>query len=169
MIRYRKGCGEIFQMKRQSNTCFVKMVACFLIIILVVPYAASAAMPDTVEPCASDYLISYTSYICHMGGGDLEIWYRVTGAGTQFDLGVLTIQLYESSDQSNWSWVDTFQHYDYEQMLAHNTAHHMSHVDYQGTEGKYYKALVTIWGGSETDGDARYIWTDVEYATPSNP
>ena len=110
--------------------------------------------------------MSYTSYICHMGSGELQIWFRVTGVDDWADIGVLTIYLYESTDQTNWTRVKTFRHMDYEQMLGHNFGHHMNYVTYQGTVGRYYKAYVCIWAGSETDGDSRYIWTDVEYAAP---
>ena len=154
-------------MTATKGTLLRRIIACVLVIILIVPFNANAAVPETVAPLASDYLTSYTSYICHMGDGDLEIWYRVTGTGTQADIGVLTIMLYESSDQVNWTRVTTFMHYEHESMLAHDTWHHMSHVDYEGTEGKYYKAYVCIWAGDENNnGDSRYIWTPVEYAAP---
>lgn len=116
-------------------------------------------------PLASDYLASYTSYICAMGSGDLEIWFRVTGTGTQEYLGVLTIYLYESTDNVNWYWVETFMDTDYDSMLATNAWHHMNHVDYQGVAGRYYKAYVQIWGGPAEGGDTRCIWTEVERAT----
>jgi hypothetical protein len=85
-----------------------------------------------------------------MGGGDLEIWYRVTGTGTQAELGVLSIQLFESTDRVNWTRVTTFEFYDTEGMLAHNTFQHMSHVDYQGRLGKYYRAYELDMDGAET-------------------
>lgn len=141
-----------------------RIVAILLCIVFIVPTTAQAA-----EPRASYYLSAYTAYICHMGGGDLEIWYRVTGTGPDWaDIGVLTIMLYESTDQVNWTWIHTFRHTGYETMLAHDTWQHMSHVDYEGTEGKYYKAYVCIWAGDENNnGDSRYIWTPVEYASPT--
>ena len=141
-----------------------KTAALLLCFVFVIPPTAQA-----VEPRASYYLESYTSYICHMGGGDLEIWYRVTGTGTQAELGVLRIMLYESTDQVNWTWVETFQHYECDTMLAYDAWQHMSHVDYQGKLCKYYRAYVCIWGGDGTNGDARYFWTDVEYASLLNP
>ena len=156
-------------MTERKHFCLAKTVACFLAIVLMIPFGANAAVPKTVAPCASDYLASYTSYICHMGGGDLEIWYRVTGVGEWADIGVLSIQLFESTDQVKWTRVTTFEHYKYDTMLGHNTGHHMSHVDYEGSTGKYYKAYVCIWAGDGTNGDARYFWTDVEYASPLDP
>lgn len=157
-------------MRIQRRSSFVRLVACVLVVILVVPYNASAAETDTIMPRASDYLISYTSYICHMGGGELEIWFRVTGVQPWADIGALRIMLYESTDQINWTWVETFQHYDHDTMLAHNTGHHISCVEYQGKLCKYYRAYVCIWAGdADNNGDARYFWTDVEYASPLNP
>ena len=149
-------------MAHTHHRILYRIIAFLLCTIFILPSVAQAA-----EPRASYYLSSYTSYICHMGGGNLEIWYRVTGEDDWADIGVLSIELYESSDQVNWSWVDTFQHYNYEEMLAHDTWQHMSHVDYEGTTGKYYKAYVCIWAGDENNGDARYIWTPVEYASPT--
>lgn len=153
-------------MNTQRNSLFIRFIACILVVILVIPYTASAASTETIAPRASDYLISYTSYICDMGGGELQIWYRVTGAGTQAELGVLSIQLFESTDQVNWTRVAAFSHNNHEGMLAYDEWQHMSYVTYQGRLCKYYRAYVCIWGGDGTNGDARYFWTDVEYASP---
>lgn len=144
------------------NRTLVKIIAMILIVSMCVPITAQAAMPETVTPQASDYLAEYCAYICAMGDGDLEIWYEVYGARTCADIGVLTIYLYESTDNVNWSWVKTYLHENYDTMLGHNDYIHMSHVDYEGVPGRYYKAYVCIWGGPEDAGDARYIWTPVE-------
>ena len=155
-------------MERKKRHFLVKIIAIALIISLCAPIGAQAAMPETAQPMASAYLTSYTAYICAMGDGNLEIWFRVTGTGTWADIGVLDIFLYESTDNVNWSWLKTFQFTDYddETMLAHNTWQHIFHVDYEeGVPGRYYKAYVCIWAGPEDGGDARYIWTPVERCT----
>lgn len=152
-------------MTKQRNSCFVKFIVCVLLVAMITPIGANAAVPETVSPQASLYLTAYTAYICAMGDSDLEIWFTVTGTGRWADIGALTIYLYESPDNVNWKWVETFRHIDHPQMLAHNTWQHVSHVDYEGIAGRYYKAYVGIWAGPEDGGDARYIWTDVERAT----
>ena len=136
-----------------------------LIIALLLPINVTAAVSETAQPRASSYLAAYTAYICAMGDGELQIWWNVYGSGTQVDLGVLRIVLYESSDNVTWTWVKTFTHSSYTNMLSHNDYHHMDYVSFQGTEGYYYKAYVTIYGGNGTTGDCRYIWTPVELAT----
>ena len=153
-------------MERKRNRYFVKIVACVLAISLFVPIGAYAAVPETVSPMASAYLAAYNAYICAMGDGDLEIWFRVIGTGTWADIGVLAIYLYESTDNENWEWVTTFLHENYDTMLVHDTYFNFSHVDYEdGVVGHYYKAYVGIWAGPEDGGDSRYIWTPVERCT----
>ena len=149
-------------MERKKSGLLVKLIAIILIVSLCAPISAQAAMPETVAPMASDYLMEYTAYICAMGGGDWEIWFEVTGTDYWHDIGVLTIYLYESVDNSNFYWVKTFQFTDYESMLWHDDYMCMDYVPYKGVPGRYYKAYVQIWAGPEDGGDSRYIWTPVE-------
>ena len=107
-------------MERKRYRHLVKFMSIILAISLLVPIGAQAATLETVSPRASDYLAAYTAYICAMGGGDLEIWFEVTGTDYWADIGVLTIYLYESTDNSNFYWVDTFHFSDYPNMLWHN-------------------------------------------------
>ena len=152
-------------MLMQKKPCFMKAVIVVLVMALMMPVSANAAMPETVMPLASDYLACYTAYVCAMGGGDLEIWFEVAGTATQEYLGVLVIYLYESTDNVNWYWVKTYRHTDYNQMLLTNAWEVMDYVPYEGVAGRYYKAYVGIWGGPDPGGDSRYIWTPVERAT----
>lgn len=152
-------------MERKRRRHLVKFMAIILVVSLLIPVSAQATTPETVAPRASDYLAAYTAYICAMGGGDLEIWFDVTGTGTWADIGVLTIYLYESTDNSNFYWVKTFQFTEYENMLWHDYYFCMDHVDYEGVPGRYYKAYVQVWAGPEDGGDTRYFWTPVERCT----
>lgn len=129
------------------------------------PFQASAAIIDPVMPMASDYLDSYNSYVCAMGGGKLQIWFTVVGDTDMDYIGTLSIRLYESSNKSTWTLVETFLHEDYSSMLAEDDYFHSSYVPYSGTAGKYYKAYVCIYAGGESVGDTRYMWTSVERAT----
>ena len=152
-------------MERKKSHFLVKLIAIALVISLCVPIGAQAAMPETVQPMASAYLADYTAYICAMGDGDLEIWFEVTGTRTLADIGVLTISLYESTDNSNFYWVKAYNFSNHPQMLWHDTYICMDHVDYVAVPGRYYKAYICVWAGPEDTGDSRYIWTPVERAT----
>ena len=149
-------------MYRKNSRFLVKLIAIILVVSLCAPIGVQAAMPETVSPQASDYLAEYTAYICAMGYGDLEIWFEVTGTRTWADIGVLTISLYESTDNSNFYWVESFRFTNYPNMLWHDDYICVDHVDYEGVPGRYYKAYVHVWAGPEDGGDGRYIWTPVE-------
>lgn len=152
-------------MDSKNSSFFIKVIAIALVIVLFVPASVQAAVPETAVPMASDYLAAYNAYICAMGEGELQIWFSVTGTGTQEYLGALSVRLYESIDNETWHWVKTFYHEDYETMLVQNTFAHMNYVSYEGIPGHYYKAYVGIWGGPADSGDSRYIWTPVELCT----
>lgn len=152
-------------MNRNRCRLLIKLIAIILVVSLCAPIGAQAAMPETMQPMASAYLASYTAYICAMGNGNLEIWFEVTGTRTWADIGVLAVSLYESADNSNFYWVDSYHFTDYPNMLWHDTYICMDHVDYAGVPGRYYKAYVQIWAGPEDGGDQRYIWTPAELCT----
>ena len=152
-------------MERKKSHFLVKLIAIILVVSLCAPIGAQAAMPETVQPMASAYLMDYTAYICAMGDGDLEIWWEVCGTDYWADIGVLSVYLYESTDNVNWGWVKTFQFTQYPNMLLHDDYFCMDYVDYEGVPGRYYKAYVHVWAGPEDGGDGRYIWTPVERCT----
>lgn len=148
----------------RKNVAF-RIVSVLLVCVLLLPNSVYAAEVDTAQPRASAYLTSYNTYVCAMGSGKLQIWYSVVGDTTMDEIGVLSIRLYESSDQTNWTRVKTYSHENYSSMLAEDDWVHSSYVSYNGIAGKYYKAYVCIWAGKNGSGDTRYMWTAVERAT----
>ena len=149
-------------MRNRKSKLLIKLLTIILVISLCAPICAQAAVPETVQPMASAYLMDYTAYICAMGDGNLEIWWEVTGTRTLADIGVLMVSLYESTDNSNFYWVKAFSDTNHPNMLWHDNYICIDHVDYEGVPGRYYKAYVQIWAGPEDGGDTRYIWTPVE-------
>ena len=142
-----------------------KIIAVLLVFSLIAPVSVGAEGITNIQPRASDYLNSYNTYICAMGNGKLEIWYTVVGTNDMDEIGVLSIILYESTNQTSWTRVKTYSHENYSSMLAEDDFVHSSYVSYNGTAGKYYKAYVCIWAGKNGSGDTRYMWTPVERAT----
>lgn len=142
-----------------------RFVALILILSLVSPIGVGATGIEQAQVRASNYLDSYNTYICAMGGGNLQIWYTIVADDDMDEIGVLSIKLYESSDQTNWTRVKTYSHENYSSMLIEDDWAYSSYVSYKGTAGKYYKAYVCIWAGRNGSGDTRYMWTPVERAT----
>lgn len=145
-------------MKIQTKSILFKLIAFVLVFSLFTPCPALAATTELVQPYASSYLTAYNTYICDMGNGSLQIWFEVMGTDDMDEIGVLSIRLYESSDNVNWTRVKTYSHENYSSMLATDDFWHCSYVSYQGVAGRYYKAYVCIWAGKNGAGDTRYMW-----------
>lgn len=153
-------------MKTKQYTNVLRLTALLLAAALVLPLPITAAAADDAAPRASDYLTSYNSYIYPAGWGKVQVWFTVTAADDMDDLGVLKIQLYESTDGGEtWSWVTTYTHTSDTSLLGHDDYYYSGHVEYNGTIGRYYKAYVCIWAGRDGGGDTRYIWTQPKKAT----
>lgn len=151
-------------MNIKKREIIIRLVALVLVTVLTIS-AGNLSAVATVQSRASDYLNSYSAYIYPAGGGKIQVWFNVKGTGTLEALGALTIQLYESTDNSNWTWVKAYSHNNYPNMMGYNDYYHSGHVDYQGVAGRYYRAYVCIWGGGLTIGDNRYFYTSSKKAT----
>lgn len=139
-----------------NNKRFVctRVISLLLVIIFILPMNAFA-----VEQRASDYLESYSAYIYPSGWGKVQVWFTVTGTNYMDQIGALSIWLYESTDNENWTLVETYKAANNVGMLANDEFLYSGHVEYGGTIGRYYKAYVCIWAGKDNGGDNRYIWT----------
>lgn len=144
----------------KKKELLVKVAILLIVIALMCPVNVRA-----VEPRASDYLHMYSAYIYPAGWGKVQVWVAVHGTDDMDEIGALEIQLYESRDNENWTWVKTFDYTDYSDMLGYNDYFHEGHVEYNGTIGRYYKAYVCVWAGKNGDGDTRYFWTNVDRAS----
>lgn len=152
-------------MKRNKISAMIRLVAVVLVITLTVPMSVGAAVAETVQPRASAYLNSYNAYIYAAGSGKIQVWLTVKGTDYMDEIGTLTIRIYESTDNSTWTWKKSFTHESTSGMLGYNDYYHSGHVDYQGVAGRYYRAYVCVWAGENGDGDTRYFYTTSKKAT----
>ena len=126
---------------------------------LIVPGTVLAATTGSAQPYASKYLTSYSAYVYVTSSGQIQVWYDVTGTGIMDEIGVLSIELYESDDGTNWTWVKTFLHDTTSGMLFYGDDYISSHVSKSGgSTSKQYKAYVCVWAGKNGTGDTRYFW-----------
>lgn len=152
-------------MKQNVKRKYFRAIVFLLAISFILPTHAFAAEIDQIQPYASDYLTSYQAYVYPAGSGEVQVWFSVTADNYMDDVGALRIEIYESSDNSTWTYKKTFSHTSYSNMLKQDAICHMDCVTYQGTVGKYYKAYVCIWAGKDGGGDTRYFWTSSKKAT----
>lgn len=152
-------------MYNTKKKLLVRIVALILVLATLAPLGASAAVAETVQPRASSYLDSYSAYVYPAGSGKVQVYYSVVGANYMDEIGYLRIAIYESTDNSNFTWVKTFTNTNTPSLLGYDKIYHSGHVDYQGVAGRYYKAYVCVWAGENGSGDTRYFWTSAKKAT----
>ena len=144
---------------KKINKAF-RVVAFLLSIVMLLPVGAMA-----VESKASLYLDSYSAYVYPSGWGNVEVYFSVVGTNYMDEIGALEIKLYESRDNETWSCVKTYTYNNYSGMLGYDNYVHSGHVEYDGTTGRYYKAYICVWAGTNGTGDSRYFWTSSVKAT----
>jgi hypothetical protein len=147
-------------MRNMKTSRAFRIAALLLAIVMLLPVGAMA-----VESRSSLYLDAYSAYVYPAGWGKVQVWFDVTGTDDMDEIGTLEIQLYESKDNKNWTWVKTFGYTDNPGMLGYDDFTHTGHIEYSGTIGRYYRAYVCVWAGKNGDGDTRYFWTSAKKAT----
>lgn len=152
-------------MNKRKNKNFVRIIAMLLAVVLVLPMGICTAKAEGIQPRGSYYLDSYSAYVYPAGSGKIQVYYSVMGVNYMDTLGTLTIRIYESKDNSNWTWVKSFTNDTTPSMIGYDVIYHSGHVDYQGVVGRYYKAYVSVWAGKDGDGDTRYFYTSSKKAT----
>lgn len=146
-------------MNKRKTPAIIKLIALILVFSLFVPYTATAAEVEGITPYASKYLSVYSAYVYVTASGQVQVWFDVMGTDTMDEIGALTIKLYESSDGTNWTRVETFFHDSTSGMLFYGDDYVSSHVSWSGgSTSKQYKAYVCVWAGKNGTGDTRYFW-----------
>lgn len=130
---------------------FFQFVTLILVISLVLSTPVFAS-----EPRSSAFFIRTSTYLEKVSGTTFDVWFDVTATGIMDELGVSTIKVQRSSDQSNWSTMYTYSKDSYSQMICENTASHVDHVRYSGTAGYYYRAKVTFYA-KNSSGTGTYV------------
>lgn len=152
-------------MYRTKRMPILRLLVLFLISVLITSSTIKADEFEQTSSRASDYLTSYNAYVYNAALGKVQVYFHVVGVDDMDDIGSLSIKIYESKDNTNWTWVKTYTNGDTPSILGHNDNYYSAHVDYQGTIGRYYKAYICIWAGNNGNGDTRYIWTQSVKAT----
>lgn len=151
-------------MQKKGNGSVKRWIALLLAILLFLP-SAGISVANAAETRASFYLDDYSAYVHFTEDGVIQVWFDVMGTHYLDDIGALKIELYESTDNENWTWVKTYTNRDHPNILGHNAIIYCSHVDYtQGISGRYYRGYITVWGGRNGGGDTRYFYTSSKLA-----
>ena len=152
-------------MKKRNYTFAIKAIALLLVLSSLVSGTAFAAMPETMDPLASNYIDIRTTHLNATGNGRVQIHFSVNATGVMDKLGVKTIEMYESTNQTIWTKVKTYQGDTYAAMLDEDVHTHSGYVTFLGVAGRYYKAYVRFYAQNASGNESLYAWTSVTRAT----
>lgn len=144
---------------KRSTSNMIKVIALCLALSLCFPLTANAAEVTVSSPRASYYLDAYSAYVYVTASGQVQVWFEVMGTGYMDEIGALSIILYESSNGTDWSRVESFLHDSTSEMLFKDDYYVSSHVSWAGgSTSTQYKAYICVWAGKNGSGDTRYFW-----------
>lgn len=107
----------------------------------------------------STFIKEYDASISAAGSGKVKVSVSVVGRGVMTKIGCKSIVIYESTDNSNWTYVVSYYDSDYPNFMGANKSSHTASLYHQGTAGRYYKATITVYAGNNSGGGVDYIQT----------
>lgn len=138
-------------MKRCSQLICLLLVLSTMLTIPV--YAAEKPIP-----WGSNYFSSSLGYLHKTASTQFQVWAEVTAVGTMDKLGASEIVVQRSSDNQNWTDMQTYTKSAYTNLVRESTTHHEAYVTYTGTSGYYYRAEILFYA-KKGNGEAEYEYT----------
>lgn len=131
-------------MKHHFSKVISLITAMLLVMQLCAITSAAAQMP-----MASDYLSSYDGTVTSEGNGKIKVSFTVIGTGILDEIGASKIVI-EKKTGTYWIPVKTYTLSNYPELATYNDYSYGSYVLYNGEEGKYYRAEITVFGGPDS-------------------
>lgn len=134
---------------------FVRYVSFVLVFSLLL------AVPAYATGNRASSFFSYTNaYLSKGSGTTFHVSYHVIATGVMEKLGVSSIKVQESSNNSNWSTIAT-----YSNLTKDNAYAHDGYITCTGTANKYYRAVVEFYAKDGT-GIGTKIYTTSSITVP---
>lgn len=109
---------------------------------------------------ASLYLDLYTGGVSK-SGNTLTIDFYVVGTGMLDTIGASTIRIYESSNGTKWTLVETFNSSTTSSMVRSNYYVHDSLITYTCVSSRQYYAIITFYGADSKGSDSKNYTTNI--------
>lgn len=122
---------------------FVKLICLMLVFAMCLAIPVGA---EEIAPYASNYFMSYSTYLSGETSTSFEVWFTVTALRKMDKIGVDYIHILRSSDGNDWTVVKTYDSDDYPSLMDTNSSSHSGHVTYTNKQSGYqYKAFVQFY------------------------
>ena len=141
-------------LKKSASKLRTIIIATFLCVGLM-----SSATATLYSPQASYYLSYYAATADTGSFHRVSISFDVDATGRMDLVGASFIVVQEKIN-GVWTGVETYYGSTQNGMLAASAYSHVGSINYVGTSGKEYRALVTVYAGNGTGSDSRTIATN---------
>lgn len=134
------------------------------LICLLMVFATLAAVPAYAQEQsarASNHISSYRAYCTKNSSTSLSVIFQILGTDTMDEIGVTTVKVQYSSDQTNWTTAKTFYKSSYPSMTDTNTGYHSGVLTCTVPSGKYYRAYVEFYAEKDGGFSERYYYTEI--------
>ena len=143
----------------------MRVIALALAVAMFLPVFGNAQPVEEVQPRAGSHIRCDYAEVIPLGGGKIQAYYIVEGMGTMTDIGAETVQIYESTDGTNWTWKKSFRYINMPELMGHGVDEYDYTLNYQGVVGRYYKAHVTLLARDADGQETRIYFTAQTRAT----
>lgn len=144
---------------RQFGKRIVMFLLAFCLTLGVGPVTAGATVSRS-----SEFFSAYSANVTGKSGGKICVTVSVKARSEMDVLGVNSVTIYESKDNSSFYPVATYRAADYPEMLGSGVLFSKTVVTYSGTIGYYYQAKVAVYAENDTGCESRGIMTSAKRA-----
>jgi hypothetical protein len=144
-------------MKRKTYWICIALILTLLLNISV--------LAESATPYASSFFVSYDATTVAVAFRTFNVYFDVVAKGGMTELGVSSIIIQQSSDQTNWSEVKTCLPASYPQMIEENTHAVCNYITCTGIPGFYYRAYVTFYAKNSTGVGEASQYSEVVWLT----
>ena len=146
---------------------FISLAVALVLLIGSVMLPTYAFDGADIEPYRSSYYLdSYRAWLEPKDDGVIDVIVDVQATGYMDDIGTTLIYIFESVDDGqNWELVRGYASALTPGMIEHDKfIYYETPVSYEGTPGRMYIAIVTVYAGDSTGSDSREYTTTPVYA-----
>ena len=132
-----------------------RFIQCVCLILVLSVFLAIPVTAEEISPWSSRYFMSVSAYIYNVSSTQFQVRFNVTATGMMDELGVNSIEVQRSADNSNWEHVKTYTKEEYENLVVSDTFDHSSYVTCSKASGYSYRAYVEFYA-KDSSGTGYY-------------
>lgn len=142
-----------------------KIISVILTLIFALSLTGTAM---AVQPRASDYFAYTDVYASPVSDGGILVEIEINATHTMTKVGATDVYIYEQQSDGRYENIFTYTSDDYPELQWSNNAFYMGSVTYQGTEGKKYYAICTLYCKDSSGSEIMHVTSNIVTAQ-ANP